>query len=304
MKGTRFKIPLDFQTFSTVGTLFGVEESKGEDADVVFLGIPYDLSTSNRSGARFAPSRIREVSRIISGVDFYIRRDVFREKSLVDYGDIRISNNTEETIHNIEDELLRIVGKSRVLISGGDHLITYPVLRALYREYGRINLLHFDAHLDSWKNVNGSKLNHGTWLRKTVEDGLVKTVYQVGLRGSMYSERDLEFQNQHGIRVISVRDFKRIGIEKMAEEINKIICEEKFYITIDIDVVDPAFAPGTGVPEPGGLSSYELMELLRGLEFNNFMGGDIVEVSPPYDVSDITSILATQLFFIMLSKIP
>ncbi|HEU12892.1 MAG TPA: agmatinase, partial [Euryarchaeota archaeon] len=216
MKGTRFKIPLDFQTFSTVGTLFGVEESKGEDADVVFLGIPYDLSTSNRSGARFAPSRIREVSRIISGVDFYIRRDVFREKSLVDYGDIRISNNTEETIHNIEDELLRIVGKSRVLISGGDHLITYPVLRALYREYGRINLLHFDAHLDSWKNVNGSKLNHGTWLRKTVEDGLVKTVYQVGLRGSMYSERDLEFQNQHGIRVISVRDFKRIGIEKMA----------------------------------------------------------------------------------------
>ncbi|MGC8708758.1 MAG: agmatinase [Thermoplasmata archaeon] len=304
MKGTRFKIPLDFQTFSTVGTLFGVEESKGEDADVVFLGIPYDLSTSNRSGARFAPSRIREVSRIISGVDFYIRRDVFREKSLVDYGDIRISNNTEETIHNIEDELLRIVGKSRVLISGGDHLITYPVLRALYREYGRINLLHFDAHLDSWKNVNGSKLNHGTWLRKTVEDGLVKTVYQVGLRGSMYSERDLEFQNQHGIRVISVRDFKRIGIEKMAEEINKIICEEKFYITIDIDVVDPAFAPGTGVPEPGGLSSYELMELLRGLEFNNFMGGDIVEVSPPYDVSDITSILAANLFFIMLSKIP
>ncbi|MGC8985063.1 MAG: agmatinase [Thermoplasmata archaeon] len=304
MKGTRFKIPLDFQTFSTVGTLFGVEESKGEDADVVFLGIPYDLSTSNRSGARFAPSRIREVSRIISGVDFYIRRDVFREKSLVDYGDIRISNNTEETIHNIEDELLRIVGKSRVLISGGDHLITYPVLRALYREYGRINLLHFDAHLDSWKNVNGSKLNHGTWLRKTVEDGLVKTVYQVGLRGSMYSEKDLEFQNQHGIRVISVRDFKRIGIEKMAEEINEIICEEKFYITIDIDVVDPAFAPGTGVPEPGGLSSYELMELLRGLEFNNFMGGDIVEVSPPYDVSDITSILATQLFFIMLSKIP
>ncbi len=304
MKGTRFKIPLDFQTFSTVGTLFGVEESKGEDADVVFLGIPYDLSTSNRSGARFAPSRIREVSRIISGVDFYIRRDVFREKSLVDYGDIRISNNTEETIHNIEDELLRIVGKSRVLISGGDHLITYPVLRALYREYGRINLLHFDAHLDSWKNVNGSKLNHGTWLRKTVEDGLVKTVYQIGLRGSMYSEKDLEFQNQHGIRVISVRDFKRIGIEKMAEEINKIICEEKFYITIDIDVVDPAFAPGTGVPEPGGLSSYELMELLRGLEFNNFMGGDIVEVSPPYDVSDITSILAANLFFIMLSKIP
>ncbi len=304
MKGTRFKIPMDFQTFSSVGTLFGVEESKGEDADVVFLGIPYDFSTSNRSGARFAPSRIREVSRIISGVDFYIRRDVFREKSVVDYGDIRISNNTEETIHNIEDELLRIVAKSRVLISGGDHLITYPVLRALHRKYGKINLLHFDAHLDSWKNVNGSKLSHGTWLRKTVEEGLVKTVYQVGLRGSMYSEKDLEFQNQNGIGVISVRDFKRIGIEKMTDEINEIICEEKFYVTIDIDVVDPAFAPGTGVPEPGGLSSYELMELLRGLEFNNFVGGDIVEVSPPYDVSDITSILAANLFFIMLSKIP
>ncbi|MVT14160.1 MAG: agmatinase [Euryarchaeota archaeon] len=305
MKETNFKIPIDFQTYSSSNTIFGVEYSKEiTDADVVFIGIPFDLSTSYRSGARFAPSKIREVSRIISGVDFFIRREIFKEITLKDFGDIEVYYDIEKSIKKIENDIYGILGKNRIIIAGGDHLITYSVLKALNKKFGKINLLDLDAHIDSWNTVNHNSLNHGTWLRRTIEEGILKNVYQVGIRGSIYSSKDLEFLKNNNINIIDIRKFKNNGIENIAREINKNLCDERFYLTIDIDVVDPAYAPATGIPEPGGLSSFEIMEFLRHLDFNNFIGGDIVEVSPPYDVSDITSILAANLFFIMLSKLP
>ncbi|MEM2722578.1 MAG: arginase family protein, partial [Thermoplasmata archaeon] len=168
--------------------------------------------------------------------------------------------------------------------------------------YGKINLLHLDAHLDSWDIVNSNKINHGTWLRRAMEENLLGNVFQLGIRGSIYSNKDIKFSEDNGINIITMRDFKNMGINKTVEKLNNEFLNEKFYITIDIDVVDPAFAPGTGVPEPGGMSSYEIMEFLRLINLDNLIGGDIVEVSPPYDIMEITSILASYLIFIMISK--
>lgn len=305
MKETKFKIPPNFQTFSSSSTMFGVAASREiKDVDAVFVGIPYDLSASYRCGARFAPSRIRDVSRITSGVDFYLLREIFNERKVADYGDIVINMERDSFFNGVENEIMKIAGKGTVFIMGGDHLITYPVLKALNKRYGKVNLLHLDAHIDTWNIVNSNSINHGTWLRKVVEDNLTSGICQVGLRASLYSRKDLEFLRKKGICMISMRDFKRMGPSSIAEEINKNFLSENFYITIDIDVVDPAFAPGTGVPEPGGMNSFEIMEFLRYLDLEKIVGADVVEVSPPYDVSDITSILAANLFFIMLSKIP
>ncbi|MEM4588874.1 MAG: arginase family protein [Thermoplasmata archaeon] len=185
---------------------------------------------------------------------------------------------------------------------GGDYLITLPILRALNKKYGKINLLHLDAHLDSWDIVNSNKINHGTWLRRAMEENLLSNVFQLGIRGSIYSNKDIKFSEDNGINIITMRDFKNMGINKTVEKLNNEFLNEKFYITIDIDVVDPAFAPGTGIPEPGGMSSYEIMEFLRLINLDNLIGGDIVEVSPPYDIMEITSILASYLIFIMISK--
>ncbi|MEL9999554.1 MAG: agmatinase [Thermoplasmata archaeon] len=303
MKGTKFILSPEFQPFSLNNTIFGIKRTRRiMKGNIVFVGIPFDLGTTYRSGARFAPFKIREMSRLISGVDFFLKKNIFENKSIVDYGDIKISNDVEQDIKNIEFEIKKIMKYGKFIALGGDHLITLPILRALNKKYGKINLLHLDAHLDSWDIVNSNKINHGTWLRRAMEENLLSNVFQLGIRGSIYSNKDIKFSEDNGINIITMRDFKNMGINKTVEKLNNEFLNEKFYITIDIDVVDPAFAPGTGVPEPGGMSSYEIMEFLRLINLDNLIGGDIVEVSPPYDIMEITSILASYLIFIMISK--
>ena len=221
MKGTKFILSPEFQPFSLNNTIFGIKRTRRiMKGNIVFVGIPFDLGTTYRSGARFAPFKIREMSRLISGVDFFLKKNIFENKSIVDYGDIKISNDVEQDIKNIEFEIKKIMKYGKFIALGGDHLITLPILRVLNKKYGKINLLHLDAHLDSWDIVNSNKINHGTWLRRAMEENLLSNVFQLGIRGSIYSNKDIKFSEENGINIITMRDFKNMGINKTVEKLN------------------------------------------------------------------------------------
>ncbi|MEM1860232.1 MAG: arginase family protein, partial [Metallosphaera sp.] len=220
------------------------------------------------------------------------------ELSACDGGDVDvIPGHIEDTMKRIEEVLVERMRNSTLFIAGGDHSVTLPVLRAVHRVHGRVNLVHLDSHYDFWDSHWGKKYDHGTWLRRALEEGLLNKVIQLGIRGSLFSHEDVEDSKRLGITSYNIREVKA-NPEKVIREINGL--EGPTYISFDIDVVDPAFAPGTGTPEVGGLTSFEALEILRSLNLN-LVGFDVVEVSPPYDVSEITSMLGANLIYEAMS---
>ncbi|WP_338598135.1 agmatinase [Sulfolobus tengchongensis] len=271
--------------------------AKDEEIKAAFLGIPFDDATTYRPGARFGPMGIRQGSRLLRPYNQFLDTYPFDKLNACDLGDVNIvPGYIEDTMNVIQNNLYEIISAKDMVpfIAGGDHSITLPILRAIYRKYGKVNIVHFDSHYDFWDSYWGKKYTHGTWLRRAIEESLIKNAVQAGIRASTFSKEDLKDKERLGVSSFTIRDLKN-NIDAVIKEINSLTGPT--YISIDIDVVDPAFAPGTGTPEVGGLTSFEIIEIVRRLRFDKLVGFDVVEVSPPYDVSEITSMLAANIIY-------
>jgi agmatinase len=269
--------------------------------DVALMGIPYDGGTSYRTGARFGPRAVREQSSIIRTWHPVLKVHPFERLRVADCGDVDVVPiSIEATYAAITRRLDEVVaaGATPVCV-GGDHSITLAILRSVARRHGPVGVVHFDAHPDTWDEYFGSKFFHGTTFRRAVEEGLVdpRRMIQVGIRGPLYGPEDFAFQDEHGMEVIRIETVKERGVPWVAQRLARLR-GGPVYCSFDIDAVDPAYAPGTGTPEVGGLTSYEAQVLLRSLEGLSLVGADVVEVSPLYDgPGQVTALLAANLMF-------
>ncbi len=286
-----------FTQVSTFGRLPLTQDL--HDVKAFFLGIPFDDATTYRPGARFGPMGIRQGSRLLRPYNQFLDVYTFDELNACDAGDINvIPGYLMDTMRIVEESLLELMkGGSTPFIAGGDHSVTLPVLRAMAKVHGKVNLIHFDSHYDFWDTYWGKKYTHGSWLRRALEEKLLGNVVQVGIRGSTFSKNDLKDRDELGVKSFTIRDFKT-NPDVVIREVNSM--KGKTYISFDIDSVDPAFAPATGTPEVGGLTSFEAMEFIRSLEVD-MVGFDVVEVAPPYDVAEITSMLGANLIYEAMS---
>ena len=279
-----------------------VEDPQG--LDVAIVGVPYDGGTSYRPGARLGPREIRAQSSLIRPYNYFQKVSPFDVLNVADVGDVdappvsieRCYEAVESRIGSLAD------GGARPIVIGGDHSISLPILRALAKRHGPLALVQFDAHVDTWDEYFGGKYFHGTPFRRAIEENLIdgRRFVQVGIRGPMYGEDDFDFHRQHGITVIDIDQVKTGGITATVERVRAIV-SGPVYMTFDVDSVDPAFAPGTGTPEVGGLTSHEAQQLVRGLAGLTLVGGDIVEVAPVFDgPGQITALLAANIMFELL----
>jgi agmatinase len=273
--------------------------------DVALLGVPYDGGTSYRAGARFGPRAVREQSSLIRTWNPVLKVHPFERLRVADCGDVDVVPiSIERTYEKIEARVDAIVAAgARPLCVGGDHSITLPILRSLARRHGPLGVIHFDAHPDTWDEYFGSKFFHGTPFRRAVEEGAVdpRRMIQVGIRGPLYGPEDFAFQDQHGMEVLRIEPIKEQGVAWAAERLARLR-GGPVYCSFDIDALDPAYAPATGTPEVGGLTSYEALALVRSLAGHTLVGADVVEVAPPYDgPGQITSLMAANLMFELVS---
>jgi agmatinase len=273
--------------------------------DVALLGVPYDGGTSYRTGARFGPRAIREQSSLIRPWNPVLKVHPFERLRVADCGDVDVVPISIERTHEaITASIDQVIADGAMpLVAGGDHSITLPVLRAGARRHGPVGVVHFDAHPDTWDEYFGSKLFHGTPFRRAIEEGLIdaRRMIQIGIRGPLYGDEDFAFHDQHGIEVVRIEAVKEQGIGWVAGRLARLR-GGPLYCSFDIDAVDPAYAPATGTPEVGGLTSWEAVTLVRALVGQNLVGADVVEVSPPYDgPGQITSLLAANLMFELVS---
>jgi agmatinase len=273
-------------------------------AKSAFIGIPWDDATSFRSGAREGPSAIRNHSRLLRSYHLFQRVYPFRILDTIDYGDIDpVPGFLDDTFRRIESEMTPVFRSGVVpFIGGGDHSITLPVLRAQKAATGRpVRLVHFDAHYDTWDSYWGDKrYTHGTWVRRSYEEGLIEPgqVFQVGIRSSLYSEEDVTNNARYVQRTFTTEEIDEQGIPGVATALVRLVSGGPVYVSVDIDVLDPAFAPGTGTPEPGGLSSRELVRLLRAFRGLEIIGFDVVEVAPQYDhTGQVTALAAAHVLY-------
>ena len=261
------------------------------DADVVVTGIPFDMATSNRPGARLGPRAIRTASVGLAELNAYpFGFDPFDHIKVADYGDCFIDfGHPEEIVERAEAHAAEIITHDATLVSfGGDHFVTYPLLRAHAEKHGRLSLIHFDAHCDTWPD-DGTRLDHGSMFLRAAREGIIdpETSIQSGIR----THND----DTMGFTVLGAPWVHREGIAATLDEIRRVVGDTTAYLTFDIDCLDPAFAPGTGTPVTGGLTSAQALEAIRGLGELDIVGMDVVEVAPPYDVSEITALAAAHI---------
>jgi guanidinobutyrase / D-arginase len=274
-------------------------------AEVAVVGIPFDTGTSYRPGARFGPIAIRQASRLLRGYHPGLDVMPFAVQQVADAGDIGVTPfDIPEAIRQIEAGARELLGSaSKIITIGGDHTISLPLLRVLREAHGPISLLHFDAHLDTWDTYFGQAYTHGTPFRRAWEEGLLleDTSMHVGTRGPIFEPQDLVNDERFGFKILSSMDVADAGAADTVERIRARLGTGPVYVSIDVDVMDPAFTPGTGTPEAGGLTSREMLQILRGLLGVNIVGADVVEVSPPYDHAELTAIAASHLVYEFIS---
>lgn len=300
-------IEADQEPFSGIPTFMRQPASRDlEGIDVAILGVPFDSGTSYRSGTRFGPRKIREASLMLWGFNAVLGLAPARQLKMVDYGDVGIIPvDIKRTMAAITDEVGAILSQDTTPISlGGDHSITLPLLRAHAAKYGPLSVIHFDSHPDTWDTEFGDHpYSHGTPFRRALEEQLIdpEAYLQVGIRGPVSDSFDLDQARELGAKIITINQAFEMGIPAVIEKIHSTAGSRSVYVSLDIDSADPAYAPGTGTPEVGGFSSYQMLQMVRGLQGLNLVGFDLVEVSPPYDHSEITAILASNLVFEFLS---
>ncbi len=274
-----------------------------QGVDVGLIGVPFDLGTNFRTGARQGPAQIREMSRIIRRVNASSRIAPFRLCNVADLGDTPI--NPFELLASV-DMITKFISDmtdqgAAPIAAGGDHTITLPILRGLYRGTP-FSVVHFDAHADTLDTLLGNKINHATPFRRLVEEGIIdpKRTIQIGLRGTRFGDDDIQYGYDVGMRIVTMDDFEEMGHKAVIEEARRVCGNGPTYITFDIDGLDPVFCIGTGVPEPGGLSMRDAQVIIRGLQGLNIVGGDVCEVLPLADPSGHTALNAANLMFEIL----
>jgi agmatinase len=309
--GRRFRLPhpeptdaLTYARFTGIPTFMRLPHiTEPGELEVALIGVPFDGGTTYRPGPRFGPRHIREQSAIIRPWNPVLKVNPFAKHRTADFGDLSVNPlSIEDTFRRIESGLMLLLDAgARCVCVGGDHSISLPILRAVANKRGSVSLIQFDAHNDLWDEYFGSKYSHGTPFRRAFEEGLLRDgdVLQVGLRGQVYGEDDFDFARAHKVRMVTAEEFHEKGLAIVQRHL-RVFRRKLVYVTLDIDVVDPAFAPGTGTPQVGGLTSVQILELVRSLRGLNIVGCDLVEVSPPYDNGGITSLLAANLLFELL----
>jgi guanidinopropionase len=272
--------------------------------DIAFIGVPYDGAVENRSGARHGPREIRNMSSMLRTIHHVTRINPFKLCNIADMGDVPFTNVYDyENIHNDIMAFYRKVHDAGVvpLSAGGDHSVTLPILRALGKK-APVGLIHIDAHTDTNDTEMGFKYSHGTTFRRAVEEGILdpKRTIQIGIRGAQNSEESWDFSINSGMHVIFMEDFTSLGVNGVIDQVRLVIGDDPAYISFDIDGLDPVYTPGTGTPEIGGITTLEAQALLRGLRGLNLIGADVVEVSPPFDSSGNTALVAATIMFELL----
>ena len=277
------------------------------NVDIGLVGVPTDLGVTNRAGARHGPREIRNASSLIRTCNLAMGINPYKLCRIADLGDVRFSNryDLERQAEEIESFYRQIHNAGVLPVSaGGDHSITYPIFRAIAADMP-IGMVHIDAHTDTWGEIWGSKFHHGAPFRLAVEDGLLdpKRTIQIGIRGGQNFMEGIEFSQSSGMRVVFIEEFAELGVKAIIDEARRVVGDGRTYISFDVDGLDPVYAPGTGTPEIGGITTLEAQQLLRGLRGLNLIGGDVVEVAPPFDPSGNTALVGASLMFDILCLI-
>jgi guanidinopropionase len=278
--------------------------SRLDDLDIAMVGVPFDSGVTNRPGARHGPREIRNMSSLTRTIHHVSRLNPYELCRVGDVGDVRFTNvyKLDEAIQSIEAFYCKLHAAGVIPLSaGGDHSITYPILKAIAAQRP-IGLIHIDAHTDTWDEFLGSNIHHGAPFRRAVEDGLLdpKRAVQIGIRGAQTTTEGWDYSTEKGMRVIFIEEFVTAGVDAVIAETRRIIGEGPAYISFDVDSLDPVYAPGTGTPEVGGLTTREAQALLRGLRGLNLVGGDVVEVAPPFDPGGNTALVAATMMYEIL----
>jgi agmatinase len=295
---------LVYARFTGISTFLRLPHiAQPEELEIALIGVPFDGGTTYRPGPRFGPRHVRAQSAIIRPWNPVLKVNPFAEHRVADFGDLSVNPlSIEDTLQRIEQGITPVLDAgARCLCVGGDHSISLPILRAVAKKHGPVCLIQFDAHNDLWDEYFGSKYSHGTPFRRAFEEGLLQDggVLQVGLRGQVYGEDDFDFARAHKVRMVTAEEFHQKGMAPVRRHL-QAFRRKPVYATLDIDSVDPAFAPGTGTPQVGGFTSVQILELVRALRGLNIIGADLVEVSPPFDVGELTSLLAANLLYELL----
>ena len=308
---TKKYLPIDSQVtprFSGIKTFMRLPYVKTEEEiDFAVVGVPFDTGGSFAVGTRFGPEAVRSMSSLIRPFNPGLEIDIFKYCSGVDYGDLNVNPGyIEESYQLIEEQLKPLLNNDVIpVLIGGDHSVSLPNLRAMSNRYGKVSLVHFDSHGDTWDSYFGKKYTHGTMFRRAVEEGLVDPAksIQIGMRGSLYGPEDIKDAEDLGYQVITTNVLKDKSIEEVYELIHKRVGNRPVFVSFDVDFLDPSYAPGTGTPEIGGFSTYEAQQFIRQLKGLNIVGFDVVEVLPDRDPTKITSLAAANVIYEFISLI-
>ena len=283
-------------------------QETAEGLNACFVGIPIDIGTSNRPGARFGPRSIRAESCLLRPYNMATRAAPFDSMQVADIGDMAINTfNLQKSLEIIERAYDEILGNDCTSLAlGGDHTIVLPILRSVKKKFGPVGLIHVDAHADINHEMFGEQFAHGTPFRRAVEEDLLdcNRVFQIGLRGTGYTAEDFDWPRSQGFNVFTAEDCWHKTLTPLMEKVRSKLGDGPIYLSFDIDGIDPGFAPGTGTPEIGGLTVIQALEIIRGCRGLNIIGTDLVEVAPVYDTSNNTSLLAANLLYEMLCVLP
>ncbi|MCW5747686.1 MAG: agmatinase [Alphaproteobacteria bacterium] len=277
------------------------------ELDIALVGVPWDGGTTNRPGARHGPRQMRDMSTLMRRVHHVSGIAPYTLARIGDLGDAPVNPaSIDDSLARIEAFFARLHRAGTVpLAAGGDHLVTLPILRAIARRR-KLGVVHFDAHSDTWDTYfGGHKYTHGTPFRRAIEEGLIdpRRLVQIGIRGSLYSRNDMTWAHDQGIRVITIEEYFALGVERVIAEARRVVGDGPTYVSFDVDGLDPVFAPGTGTPEIGGYSSHEAQRMIRGLRGLDLVGGDVVEVSPPFDTSGGTALTGVTLMWELMCQL-
>jgi len=275
-----------------------------DEVDIALVGVPTDLGVTNRAGARHGPREIRNASSLMRTKNLAMDINPFELCRIADIGDVRFSNrfDLETQVREIETFYRTLTDANvRPVTAGGDHSITYPIFKGIAAD-GPVGMVHIDAHTDTWGEIWGSKFHHGAPFRLAVEDGVLdpERTIQIGIRGGQNFMDGIEFSQSSGMRVVFIEEFAERGVSAIIDEAREVVGNGPTYISFDVDGLDPVYAPGTGTPEIGGITTLEAQTLLRGLRGLDLIGGDVVEVAPPFDPSGNTALVGASLMFDIL----
>ena len=296
--------------FAGIASMFRLpSQQDASGLDVAFIGVPLDIGTSNRTGARFGPRQIRSESVLVRPYGMATGAAPFDSFQVADIGDVALNAfDLLKSIEIIEGYYDKVLKNNVIPVSiGGDHTITLPILRAIARQHGPVAMVHVDAHADINDHQFGEAIAHGTIFRRAIEEGLidVSCMTQIGLRATGYSADDFDWSRRQGVRVVIAEECWYKSLDPLMQEVRTVVGPDRpCYLSFDIDGLDPSVAPGTGTPEPAGLTASQALEIIRGCFGLNLVGCDLVEVSPPYDTTGNTALLAANLLFEMLCSLP